>query len=386
MMNVFEKILAITTNCGDIPNRKQESQRKGLKIQRRVEEFDVAKGIGILLVVIGHNIPQGSLHEFIYSFHMALFLVVSGLVIKHESLMNLKTVRQIAFKDRKMLAYFLFYSLIYILFDLVVRVLLLKSASLHLIFWDFYQTVTFFGISVLWFISALFLAKVLAIRILANEFRLSINVLIILIILIGIGGVNYIMPSYIGMSGLKLVGYYPVVAITRTLLMVAFLMMGYLLRPVILFFVILNKSYVGAVLCASLLVLNALFSPYTGTVDYHYLLLGNVPVTLVLGLTGSIGVLGLSSLIVKASVGAKAFVFFGKNSLFVMVTHEYFLLYGTGNLLIRWFHLSMTGTEMYVFRIVVLLVIEIFLVWLLSAKMESLITKITNKISALYTR
>jgi acyltransferase len=352
----------------------------------RVEEFDVAKGIGIFLVVMGHNIPQGNLHEFIYSFHMTLFLVVSGLVIKHKSLVNLKTIRAIFFKNQKMLVYFSFYSITYILFDLVVRVLLLKSESLHLIFWDVYQTFTFFGISVLWFISALFLAKVLAIRILTSEFGLLINILIIMLILVGVGGVSYILPSHIGMSGLKLIGYYPVVAIVRTLLMAAFLMIGCFLWPVILWFIILNKSYVGAVLCASLLMVNALFSSHTGTVDYHYLLLGNAPVTLLLGLTGSLGVLGFSSLIVRASLGSKLFVFLGKNSLFVMVTHEYFLLSGTGDVLIRYFHLSLTVTETYFFRIVVLLVIEIFLIWLLSSKIESLMIKVTNKFSVLYTQ
>ncbi|WP_273755101.1 acyltransferase family protein [Leuconostoc mesenteroides] len=371
-----------------LPAGKMEIQINsgGEKSKRRFEEFDVAKAIGILLVVIGHNIPTGSLHEFIYSFHMTLFLVVSGLVIKHESLMNLKTIRETVFMNQKALAYFLFYSIIYILFDLVVRVLWLKSESFHLIFWDVYQTLTFFGISVLWFISALFLAKVLASRILASEFRLSINILIIMLTLVGVGAVNYIMPSHIGMSGLKLVGYYPVIAITRTLLMASFLMMGYLLRPIIFRFLIMSKSYVGAVLCSSLLLVNVLFSPYTGTVDYHYLLLGNAPVTLMLGLTGSIGVLGCSSLIVRASLGSKAFVFLGKNSLFVMVTHEYFLLSGTGAVLIHWLHLSLTLTETYFFRISVLLVIEILLIWMFSSKIELLIIKLTNRISTLHTQ
>lgn len=40
--------------------------------------IDVAKGIGIILVIIGHaGIPEG-VHRVIYSFHMALFFIISG--------------------------------------------------------------------------------------------------------------------------------------------------------------------------------------------------------------------------------------------------------------------------------------------------------------------
>lgn len=45
----------------------------------RLEKIDSVKGLGILLVVLGHtkNIPE-ALHFFIYSFHMPLFFIVSG--------------------------------------------------------------------------------------------------------------------------------------------------------------------------------------------------------------------------------------------------------------------------------------------------------------------
>lgn len=50
-------------------------------ISKRIEYIDIAKGIGILLVVLGHNdfgyvSPFG--YKFIYSFHMPLFFFLSG--------------------------------------------------------------------------------------------------------------------------------------------------------------------------------------------------------------------------------------------------------------------------------------------------------------------
>ncbi len=53
-------------------------------ISKRIEHLDIARGIGILLVVLGHNdfealSPFGQ--QFIYSFHMPLFFFLSGYFI-----------------------------------------------------------------------------------------------------------------------------------------------------------------------------------------------------------------------------------------------------------------------------------------------------------------
>ena len=42
--------------------------------EKRIEWIDIAKGIGILLVVLGHITKNEVLYEIIYSFHMPLFL------------------------------------------------------------------------------------------------------------------------------------------------------------------------------------------------------------------------------------------------------------------------------------------------------------------------
>ena len=50
--------------------------------------FDIAKGIGIVLVVIGHFIPDNAPSWYIgfvsvvYHFHMPLFFFVSGMFVK----------------------------------------------------------------------------------------------------------------------------------------------------------------------------------------------------------------------------------------------------------------------------------------------------------------
>lgn len=54
-----------------------------MKDKTRLEYLDAAKGLGILLVILGHiyawnpNINRKILVTWIYSFHMPLFFIVS---------------------------------------------------------------------------------------------------------------------------------------------------------------------------------------------------------------------------------------------------------------------------------------------------------------------
>lgn len=45
----------------------------------RIEEVDISKGIGMVLVIMGHLCVSASLRNFIYSFHMPLFFILSGM-------------------------------------------------------------------------------------------------------------------------------------------------------------------------------------------------------------------------------------------------------------------------------------------------------------------
>lgn len=50
---------------------------------KRIEALDIAKGIGIILVIIGH-MSSSYLRNWIYSFHMPLFFILSGICFKTE--------------------------------------------------------------------------------------------------------------------------------------------------------------------------------------------------------------------------------------------------------------------------------------------------------------
>lgn len=63
---------------------KNIQKKKFLENKKRIDYFDIAKGIGILLMIIGHmDLKKYPLiNHFIYSFHMPLFFVISGYFFK----------------------------------------------------------------------------------------------------------------------------------------------------------------------------------------------------------------------------------------------------------------------------------------------------------------
>lgn len=48
------------------------------KITNRTIEFDILKGLGMLMVIIGHSFHVWPLYEIVNSVHMPLFFFVSG--------------------------------------------------------------------------------------------------------------------------------------------------------------------------------------------------------------------------------------------------------------------------------------------------------------------
>jgi len=54
-------------------------------MNERITYIDIAKGLGILVIVLAHNDLAGyhpTLHKFIYAFHIPLFFFLSGMFFR----------------------------------------------------------------------------------------------------------------------------------------------------------------------------------------------------------------------------------------------------------------------------------------------------------------
>ncbi|MBQ3635157.1 MAG: acyltransferase family protein [Bacteroidales bacterium] len=75
--------------------------------KQRIATIDILKGVGIILVVLGH-VDNTALGEWIYTFHMPLFFVVSGLLFRPGKDVYLKKAKTI------LIPYFIFAVISYL--------------------------------------------------------------------------------------------------------------------------------------------------------------------------------------------------------------------------------------------------------------------------------
>lgn len=50
---------------------------------KRIKYLDSTKGLLILTVILGHIFTKGYLHDFIYTFHMPAFFIISGILFNY---------------------------------------------------------------------------------------------------------------------------------------------------------------------------------------------------------------------------------------------------------------------------------------------------------------
>lgn len=138
---------------------KTFEKNTGVSTKIYYKEIDVLKGIGILLVILGHLKVPHDLSKFIFSFHMPLFFFISGFVFKSKKNWPFTLDK---FK-RIMIPYYIFSTATFLLYyisntgnssltikDFIVGTLLGISNDFYLA-WNV----------VLWFLPSLFFINVL---------------------------------------------------------------------------------------------------------------------------------------------------------------------------------------------------------------------------------
>ncbi len=108
----------------------------------RNEKIDICKGIGILLVVLGHTCYFDYFHKLVYCFHMPLFFLLSGYCIKKKY-----TILDFIKKRFKSLILPFFYFA-------VIEILMTTSIKRQFLWEYFYPNIG----HTLWFLPVLFIS------------------------------------------------------------------------------------------------------------------------------------------------------------------------------------------------------------------------------------
>lgn len=164
--------------------------------KKRNDSIDILKGIGIILVVMGHvinsraSIKGININNLIYLFHMPLFFLISGYLIKYEKEASLK---EYAKKKAKgiLLPYFIFSILCYIYWVLIERKIRhqmsVSTMKVFLnIFLGFINEKYLLPNIVLWFLPCLFISEILYFIIRKNKDTFKRGIIVLILFIIGI--------------------------------------------------------------------------------------------------------------------------------------------------------------------------------------------------------
>lgn len=299
---------------------------------KRLDYLDMAKGFGIFFVALGHmeDISTGT-RVWISSFHMPLFFFISGILmaVKDEPSKDIRdTVKK---RFRGLIIPYLWFSLSYFIID-ILNLNVVHNIDLHTFIVDTIDSLTFYGMSVLWFLPAMFLATI---GFLFLKKKFDDKVVIPLLIIISI--ISYVIKLQFeklysaNENSLVITSLINVVYIfLRSAVAQSFVGYGYYIRKLsvtysgskIMGFI---SSRIGSfVVGAILLVINIMLAMKNGCADLRNIILNNVAIYYIAAFAGSFGII----LLCKALPSVRLIMYFGRNSIIVMACHiNYYILY-----------------------------------------------------------
>ena len=306
-----------------------------MKSGKRLDHLDMVKGIGIFFVVLGHmeDIATGT-RVWISSFHMPLFFIVSGILMAVKDEPEKDFRESVIKRFRGTIIPYLWFSFSYFIID-IGNLNVVHNIDLRTFITDTIDSVTFYGMSVLWFLPALFLASV---GFLYLKKKLVDRIIAPLLIVIAIAA--YALKYYV-LSGIwsehsdsiaitSLINF--VYIFLRAAVAQSLVGYGYYAKKLFDIFVkregmsgrILNSRPGSLVTGMVLLAANIALAMYNGCADLRNIILNNVTVYYVAAFAGCFGII----LICRAVPAIRLITYFGRNSLIVMACHvNYYFLY-----------------------------------------------------------
>ena len=287
----------------------------------------MAKGIGIILVVLGHCFNKGTpIHNWIFSFHMPLFFIVSGFCFHMEKYPEFNILLRKKF-SRLIVPFIKFW-----LFALVVSLLIpymRKGITLNTVL-----TVLYTGwpgpihIGSIWFLLSLFICMCVfwILKEIESKFNLKYFVVVVIILSGLLGCVISWLKSQLYDTGRIteefhsfLPGNRLPLTIDATFTAIVFFYIGFLLKKKELLILNTNHYLVKIVIGIGISIIVSLF--LNSRVNLHGCTFGNCLYFYLAALAGSFVVIMFSLNICKKnqfSLIKSWFIFWGKNSLLML--------------------------------------------------------------------
>lgn len=266
-------------------------------MEKRLDYLDYAKGIAIILVVLGHIYKDGPVYIWLYSFHLPIFFIISGIIVKMKEDKNSEVFGKFIVKKAKtLLLPYITFALINFIFN-VLWEMLGNGLTNNFIITELKNIVVLCARGAVWFLPCLFIAEALFFILRKVDNKIIINIMIFTLFIVGI-------TVYTSGNSVSLV-------ILRSFIALGYLNIGYYLLNVI--------NNINSILILLLtLIASTLLSQLNGFVDLYSLTFNNQLLYVVNGVAGSLFILLICK---RIKLNLKFLKYIGANSLIIMGTH-----------------------------------------------------------------
>ena len=287
-------------------------------MKERLSHIDIAKGIGILLVVAGHNwiilSSKGELYRIVYSFHIPLFFVLAGTFFSPNKSFKL-TLKE---KFQTLLVPYFFTSLVVELIALAFNFkfdLFLKS-----LVWVAYGTGTQMRWVGFWFLPQLFLVSIFSWGVLNLFKRFGTKwyaQIFILLALLTIGWLSIRSFWKMPIGEMKVNG----LPFSADLLLISsfYFMLGAFSQDRIK-----ERGFRLALFVIFSLIFFGLHAFTDVTTDLNLRIYNNLFIASVLAIAGSFIVIEASKFLARFDIAEKVLGYFGRNSIIILIFHSFF--------------------------------------------------------------
>ena len=301
----------------DTQSRELSTITKSAALAKRVEYVDIAKGIGITLVVMGHNdfaLISPFAHKLIYSFHMPMFFFMSGMFFKPD-IPFWTFVHQ---RFNRVLRPFLFMLLFIFFTSISFSKVSILEASRRLVK-AMYGSGQYLDWVQLWFLPHLFVVSLFAylfIRALRQPLliRLRWAVLVVLYI-IGVFSINLFYPFELSLPGKDFTLYGLPFSLDLVLISGFFFILAYELNQ------IRYASFLESpwTLIISALMLIFLVWYFPAKIDFNIRWFDSLPINTIEALLGIFFILALSKHLAQIGWLSTLFKYIGQASLIILI-------------------------------------------------------------------
>ena len=346
--------------------------------KKRIAYLDMAKGIGMILVVMGHvEYIDVAVRQFIFAFHMPLFFLIAGILIweKQEAKKNVKELVQK--KLRSIMVPYVAFSALYFVVE-GCRLAIRGLEGWDTLIRQLFQACCLQGVSTLWFLPALFMSELLFIG-LRKKHKPGWTVgLVCAIVLLTFCLQSVEAPIYEQHAQSLAYGMLHDVLsmLLRNLFCVGFVCIGYYVGKLLL--PRLQRGWLELVVALSGLGFTFVIVMCNFDTNLRYMQLGNLFLYIAGAVAGSMAaILGCRFLEgLPLGVIKRPLEYYGRNSLIIMVTHlEFRVLYCSIRLAEL---LSTIWNQEVLFQIqivVFVFVLEIPVIWFINRFMPFLLGK-----------